>query len=47
MSFMKNEFKANAYNGQNTFIIDKNQESGAPGKIISTESPVEHKLTQG
>jgi len=47
MFFMKNEFKANAYNGQNTFTIDKNQESGAPGKIISTESPVEHKLTQG
>lgn len=30
-----------------TFLTDKNQESGAPGKIISTESPVEHRLTQG
>lgn len=28
-------------------LTDKNQESGTPGTIIYTESPVEHKLTQG
>jgi len=42
---LNNVIYANKFKTNNN--IDKNQERGAPGKIISTESPVEHKLTQG